>query len=137
MLQWIFKLLTNFLIFFSDVTLSIVLQSFFFFFIFLKKIDHDEQQEITPPFFNQCQCQCTRSANSMFSLKNLEIIIKLFYGRENCLMFPIKALTKTSFKFSKEDSFCEKVHYYLFSGFLYSSCMIKYIISTMEAQLCD
>ena len=83
--------LTNFLIFSSDVTLSIVLQSFYFF-IFLKKIDHDEQQEITPPFFNQCQCQCTRSANSMFSLKNLEIIIKLFYGRENCLMFPIKAL---------------------------------------------
>ena len=113
MLQWIFKLLTNFLIFSSDVTLSIVLQSFFFFFIFLKKIDHDEQQEITPPFFNQCQCQCTRSANS---LKNLEIIIKLFYGRENCLMFPIKALTKTSFKFSKEDSFCEKVHYYFFQN---------------------
>ena len=91
---------------------------FYFFFIFLKKIDHDEQQEITPPFFNQCQCQCTRSANSMFSLKNLEIIIKLFYGRENCLMFPIKALTKTSFKFSKEDSFCEKVHYYLLFRFL-------------------
>ena len=52
----------------------------------------------------------------LFSLKNLEIIIELFYGRENCLMFPIKALTKTSFKFSKEDSFCEKVHYYFFQN---------------------
>ena len=59
--------LTNFLIFSSDVILSIVLQPSFFVFIFLKKIDHDEQQEITPPFFNQCQCQCTRSANSVLS----------------------------------------------------------------------
>ena len=54
----------------------------FFLHIFKKKIDHDEQQEITPPFFNQRQCQCTRSANSIFSLKKFEIIIKQFLKKE-------------------------------------------------------